>query len=100
MSDQKQQDLSNAIAVVGMSARLPGARGVAEFWRNQLAGVESITHFRADELEVANAAQAVKDPAYVAARPIVADVRSVRCRLLWPVSQGSGDYGPAAPCLP
>ena len=74
MSDQKQQDLSNAIAVVGMSARLPGARNVAEFWRNQLAGVESITHFRADELEVANAAQAVKDPAYVAARPIVADV--------------------------
>ncbi|MGB9492418.1 MAG: aminotransferase class III-fold pyridoxal phosphate-dependent enzyme, partial [Terriglobales bacterium] len=74
MSDQKQQDLSNAIAVIGMSARLPGARNVAEFWRNQLAGVESITHFRADELEVANAAHAVKDPAYVAARPIIEDV--------------------------
>ncbi len=74
MSDQKPQDLSNAIAVIGMSGRWPGARNVAEFWRNQLAGIESVTHFRVEELEVANAAEAVKDPAYVPARPIVSDV--------------------------
>lgn len=74
MSNQKSQDLSNAIAVIGMSGRFPGARDVAEFWRNQLAGVESVRHFRVDELEVANAAEAVKDPAYVPARPIVSDV--------------------------
>ncbi len=74
MSDQKPQDLSNAIAVIGMSGRWPGARNVAEFWRNQLAGIESVSRFRVDELEVANAAEAVKNPAYVSARPIVSDV--------------------------
>lgn len=74
MSSQNSQDLSNAIAVVGMSGRFPGARSVAEFWRNQLAGIESISHFRVEELEVPNATQAAKDPAYVAARPILDDV--------------------------
>jgi len=74
MSNQQKPDLSNAIAVIGMSGRFPGARSVAEFWRNQLAGIESVSHFRVEELEVANAAQAVKNPAYVSARPIVAEV--------------------------
>ena len=36
MSDHDTQDLSNALAIVGMSGRFPGARTVAEFWRNQL----------------------------------------------------------------
>ena len=68
------EDLSNALAIVGMSGRFPGARNVAEFWRNQLAGVESIAHFRPEELEIANAAAVAADPAYVSARPILHDV--------------------------
>src|ERR1700723_905269 len=66
--------LSNALAIVGMSGRFPGARNVAEFWRNQLAGVEAIAHFRPEELEIANAAAVAADPAYVSARPILHDV--------------------------
>jgi amino acid adenylation domain-containing protein len=74
MRDHDTQDLSNALAIVGMSGRFPGARTVAEFWRNQLAGVESIAQFRVEELEVANAAAAAADPSYVRARPILDDV--------------------------
>jgi len=74
MSDHETQDLSNALAIVGMSGRFPGAPTVAEFWRNQLAGVESIAHFRVEELEVANAAAVAADPTYVPARPVLDDV--------------------------
>jgi|CZKY01.1.fsa_nt_gi amino acid adenylation domain-containing protein len=74
MSDPNTQDLSNALAIVGMSGRFPGARTVAEFWRNQLAGVESIAQFRVEELEVANATAVAADPTYVRARPILDDV--------------------------
>jgi len=74
MSGHDTQDLSNALAIVGMSGRFPGARTVAEFWRNQLAGVEAIAQFRVEELEVANAAAAAADPSYVQARPVLDDV--------------------------
>ena len=74
MSDPDTQDLSNALAIVGMSGRFPGARTVAEFWRNQLAGVESIAQFRVEELEVSNASTAAAEPTYVRARPVLDDV--------------------------
>ena len=78
MSEHETEDLSNdltnALAIVGMSGRFPGAASVAEFWRNQLNGVESISHFSVEELEVANAAALAKDPSYVSARPILRDV--------------------------
>jgi len=74
MSANETQDLSNALAIVGMAGRFPGARTVAEFWQNQLAGVESIAQFRVEELEVANAVAAAADPSYVRARPVLDDV--------------------------
>jgi len=74
MSEHETRDLTNAVAIVGMSGRFPGAATVGEFWRNQLEGIESITRFRIDELEVANAAALAQDPTYVAARPILKDV--------------------------
>ena len=40
------------VAIIGMAGRFPGARTVAEFWRNQLNGVESISHFTVEDLEV------------------------------------------------
>ncbi|MEJ3742713.1 SDR family NAD(P)-dependent oxidoreductase [Actinomycetes bacterium KLBMP 9797] len=38
-------EISDAIAIIGVAARLPGARDVREFWHNLRAGVESIEHF-------------------------------------------------------
>ncbi|MET0406604.1 MAG: amino acid adenylation domain-containing protein, partial [Cystobacter sp.] len=38
------------IAIVGMSGRFPGARGLEEFWRNLSEGVESISFFSEQEV--------------------------------------------------
>ncbi len=43
---------TDRVAIVGMAGRFPGAGDVAAFWENLKAGVESITHFTADELEL------------------------------------------------
>ncbi len=39
------------IAIIGMAGRFPGAADIEEYWRNLVAGVESITRFTVDELE-------------------------------------------------
>src|ERR1700716_1508172 len=39
-----------AIAIVGMSCRLPGASDVRHYWHNLRTGVESISRFRLDQL--------------------------------------------------
>src|SRR5262249_5862770 len=54
--------------------RFPGARSVAEFWRNQLDGIESISHFRIEDLEIANATETARDPHYVRARSVLEGV--------------------------
>lgn len=61
---------SSDIAIVGMAGRFPGAPDIDTFWKNLLAGRETISHFAAEELEYCN------DPKngthkYVRARGIV-----------------------------
>ena len=73
-TQQSQAPLLDGVAIVGMAGRFPGARSVAEFWRNQLAGIEAISHFRAEDLEVPNAAELAKNPDYVRSRSILEDV--------------------------
>ncbi|MCY7296751.1 polyketide synthase [Alteromonas sp. a30] len=49
-------EMQNAIAVIGMSGRFPGANTVSEFWRNLEQGVESIRFFeREQEHDIDNA---------------------------------------------
>src|ERR1700756_2576215 len=66
--------LQDSVAIIGMAGRFPGANSVAEFWRNQLAGVESISHFKIEELEVSGAAELAKAPNYVRAKSVLQDV--------------------------
>jgi amino acid adenylation domain-containing protein len=74
MSDQEVDDtVREGIAIIGMAGRFPGARSVEDFWRNQLDGVESISQFRVEDLEIANAAEIARDPRYVKARSIIDD---------------------------
>ncbi|MGE2735120.1 type I polyketide synthase [Mycolicibacterium vaccae] len=40
----------NAVAVIGMAGKFPGAGSVSEFWRNLRGGVESIVDLSEDEL--------------------------------------------------
>ncbi|MFN0185513.1 MAG: amino acid adenylation domain-containing protein [Aquabacterium sp.] len=63
-----------AIAIVGMAARVPGAAHLEEFWSNLVAGVDSISHFAADELDPSLPAGLTSDPAYVRARGVLTDV--------------------------
>jgi amino acid adenylation domain-containing protein len=62
------------VAIIGMSGRFPGARSVAEFWSNQLAGVEGISQLTTEELEIVNARATAADPNYIKARSILNDV--------------------------
>src|SRR5216683_202348 len=62
------------IAIIGMDGRFPGARNIAEFWRNLCDGVEAITRFSADELEVPDRDALDHLPNYVKARGVMADV--------------------------
>ena len=67
----EQEPRLDGVAIIGMAGRFPGANSVSQFWRNQLAGVESISRFRVDELEVPNAAQLARQPNYVCARSVL-----------------------------
>jgi len=64
----------DGIAIIGLAGRFPGARNATEFWTNLRNGVESISHFRTEELEVRDAARLAQDPSYVKARSILTDV--------------------------
>jgi phthiocerol/phenolphthiocerol synthesis type-I polyketide synthase E len=56
----------NAIAVIGMAARLPGADSVSAFWRNLRRGEESIVSLSEADLSTAGIPdQALANPAYV-----------------------------------
>ena len=67
------QDLAGRIAIIGLAGRFPGARNVAEFWRNLCDGAESVSHFSEAELEDWFSADTRRSPEFVKARPIIAD---------------------------
>ena len=64
----------NAVAIVGMSGRFPGAAGLEQFWHNLEAGVESIRRFSDAELEDAFDSEVRGAPNFVRARPILEGV--------------------------
>lgn len=63
------------IAIIGLTGRFPGAVNVDEYWRNLVAGVESISTFSDAELAAAglDPAEVAKIPDYVRARGLLAD---------------------------
>ena len=65
---EELDDLENAIAIVGMAGRFPGARDLAELWRNLRAGVESVRFLSREEMAALGApAGAADDPSWVPA---------------------------------
>jgi amino acid adenylation domain-containing protein len=65
---------SDAIAIVGISGRFPGAANLDQFWDNIRNGVCSVTRFSDDELEDAHPPEVRNDPKFVKARPIIEGV--------------------------
>ena len=66
---------STAIAIIGMAGRFPGARNVAEFWRNLKDGMEAIRSFSDAELLAAGvSADELGQPEYVKSGVILDDL--------------------------
>ena len=66
--------LADAIAIVGMAGRFPGAPDLATFWRNLRDGRESIVFFTAEELVAAGVPPAVvADPDFIRAKGVIDD---------------------------
>ena len=67
-------DADEAIAVVGLAAKVPGAHDVEEYWLNLVRGRESVTALTDDELRGRGVPQRVlDDPAYVKAAAAAPD---------------------------
>jgi acyl transferase domain-containing protein len=68
-------DLSDGIAIVGLTGRFPGASSIEQFWENLRNGVESITFRSDDELRALGVPPALlANPRYVRASTIITDV--------------------------
>src|SRR5688572_9848982 len=56
------------IAIVGMAARVPGARSLDEYWRNLRDGVEHVRRYTDEELIAeGESAERLRHPGYVRA---------------------------------
>jgi acyl transferase domain-containing protein len=74
MSNLTADSALDAVAIVGMAGRCPGARNVEEFWRNVRNAVESIVFFTDEELAAAGVEEALlRQPKYVRAKGILQD---------------------------
>ena len=63
---------ADAVAIIGLACRFPGANDPDTFWANLCAGRESITQFTDEELLAAGIApDLIADPHYVKAAPIL-----------------------------
>jgi acyl transferase domain-containing protein len=63
------------IAIIGMSARFPGARDIDAFWRNLCVGEPSITFFSDAECNAAGVdPELLQNPNYVKARGVLEDI--------------------------
>ena len=69
----QSQNGSGQYAIVGMAARMPGARDLPEFWDNLVNGRESIKFFTKEELDSTLDPSETNAPNYVAARGIIED---------------------------
>ncbi|TNE47584.1 MAG: acyltransferase domain-containing protein [Deltaproteobacteria bacterium] len=66
------------IAVVGMSARFPGAPNTQRFWENVEKGVDSIRFFSEEELRSQGiSAEDLQDPNYIPARGVIEDYKGM-----------------------
>ncbi len=69
--DTQLDPVLDGVAIVGLSGRFPGAATPAQFWYNLKHGVQSISHFSVDELDVPDAAARAHDSNYVRARSVL-----------------------------
>ncbi|HEY9850994.1 MAG TPA: beta-ketoacyl synthase N-terminal-like domain-containing protein [Leptolyngbyaceae cyanobacterium] len=75
MDNSDNSNSIDAIAIIGMAGRFPGAKNVDEFWQNIRDGVESISFFSEEELRSLGIDESVvRDPRYVKAKGSLDDI--------------------------
>lgn len=70
-SEHPRSSADDAVAVIGVALRVPGANDPETFWRNLVDGVESISFFRQDEIEYP---EDFGKPGYVPAKGLADDI--------------------------
>ena len=50
MKSDEIRNIEGKVAIIGMACRLPGARNISEYWKNLLAGLETLNTFSDEEL--------------------------------------------------
>jgi len=70
-SSDGHDSAQDAIAVVGMSGRFPGAANLDQLWRNLCNSVESISFFTPEELSPGIDEHLRNDPDYIRARGLI-----------------------------
>ncbi|PYJ60495.1 MAG: hypothetical protein DME24_09155, partial [Verrucomicrobia bacterium] len=66
---------TESIAIIGLAGRFPGAKNLAEFWRNLREGVESVSFFQDEELQASllDGPPPKDNPNFVKARAVLED---------------------------
>lgn len=64
----------DAIAIIAMTGRFPGANDIETLWHNLHEELDVITRFTDDELDPSIPAEVRNDPSYVKARSVITDV--------------------------
>jgi len=64
----------DGIAIIGMAGRFPRARTLEELWRNLRDGVDCISDFTDDELDVPPPPELRGDPRFVKARGVLDEI--------------------------
>ncbi|MCW2121111.1 polyketide synthase [Flavobacterium sp. 7A] len=70
-SKTKKNIRTDAVAIIGMAGRFPGAKTIPQLWEVLKNGKETITFFKREELDAAVPDSLRNDPLYVAARGII-----------------------------
>jgi acyl transferase domain-containing protein/thioesterase domain-containing protein/acyl carrier protein len=75
VSNSENYDSPEAIAIIGMSGRFPGAKNIAEFWQNLRDGVESVSFFTGADLAASGRDPALlNNPDYVNAGSVLDEI--------------------------
>ena len=68
-----QPELLDAIAIIGLAGRFPGAEDVNAFWENLVSGKDTITRFETTKVTARNVAATEQNSDFVAARGVLED---------------------------
>lgn len=77
MNSVEQDELAYScdVAIIGMAGRFPGSKNINAYWQTLKEGIERISFFSDDELEVENmSAEDLGNPNFVKARAILEDI--------------------------